>query len=343
MEYFFSDEKLEEIVRNTNAEIGKQREKYKQDRPVQNTEDENADASSSTKIRPSFAKDAIVVEMKALFRLYYLSGVLNMNHVTTKELFDKNSVVGYFRATISQARFEFLTNCLHFDDRSTREERQQNDRLAPIRNIFDHIVKVFSEVYSPSDCCTLDKMLLGFRGRCIFKMYIPSKPDKYGIKNLMTCDAKTAYMLDAFVYLGKGSCPTNVPAAHFFTLKLTETIHGTNPNLTCDNWFTSIPAAKELLQKQVNLVGTLRRKREISPSFLELKDRERNTAKFAFTGELTLLSYCPPKQTKKIVPMLSTMHATADLDATIQVPEMIEFYNKTKCGVDLMDQPTKPK
>ncbi|CAG5037649.1 unnamed protein product [Parnassius apollo] len=142
---FFSDEKLEEIVRNTNAEIGKQKEKYKRDGPVQNTEDENADASSSTKIRPSFAKDASVVEMKALFGLYYLAGVLNINHVTTKELFDKNSGVGYFRATMSQARFEFLTNCLRFDDRSTREERQQNDRLAPIRNIFDHIVKVSSE------------------------------------------------------------------------------------------------------------------------------------------------------------------------------------------------------
>ncbi|CAH2102463.1 unnamed protein product [Euphydryas editha] len=61
-------------------------------------------------------------------------------------------------------------------------------------------------------------------------------------------------MLDAYVYLGKGSYPTNVPSAHFFTLELTEKIHGTNRNLTCDNWFTSIPVAKELLQKQVTLV-----------------------------------------------------------------------------------------
>lgn len=97
-------------------------------------------------------------------------------------------------------------------------------------------------------------------------MYIPSKPDKYGIKILMTCDSKTAYMIDAFVYLGKGS---SVPAAHFFIMKLTEKIHGTNRNLTCDNWFTSIPVAKELLQKQVTLVGTLRRnKRDIPPSFV---------------------------------------------------------------------------
>lgn len=113
-----------------------------------------------------------MLEIKALFGLYYLAGVLNMNHVTTKELFDKNSDVGYFRATMSQARFEYLTNCLRFDDRSTREERQQNDRLAPIRNIFDHIVKVSNEVYSPSDCCTLVEMLLGFRvsSKCTYRV-----------------------------------------------------------------------------------------------------------------------------------------------------------------------------
>jgi hypothetical protein len=117
-----------------------------------------------------------VVELKALLLFIRLFRVLNMKHVTTKELFDKNSGVGYFRATLSQARFEFLTNCLRFGDRPSREERRKSDRLAPIRDIFDHVVKKSSELYSPSDCCTLDEMLLGFRGRCIFKMYIPSKP-----------------------------------------------------------------------------------------------------------------------------------------------------------------------
>ncbi|CAH2104301.1 unnamed protein product [Euphydryas editha] len=70
-------------------------------------------------------------------------------------------------------------------------------------------------------------------------------------------------MLDAYVYLGKGSYPTNVPSAHFFTLELTEKIHGTNRNLTCDNWFTLIPVAKELLQKQVTLVGGKDRKTKV--------------------------------------------------------------------------------
>ncbi|OWR55287.1 transposase [Danaus plexippus plexippus] len=36
--------------------------------------------------------------------------------------------------------------------------------------------------------------------------------------------------------------------------------------------------------------------------------------------------------------MLSTRHVTADPDAKNKLPEMVEFYNKTKGGVDLMDQ-----
>lgn len=336
---FFSKEKIDEIVKNTNVEIIRQRGKYKRDRPVQNTEEEES-PSTSDNIRPSFAKDTNLMEIEALIGLYYLTGVLNMNHVTTKELFDKNSGVGYFRATMTEARFEFLTNCLRFDDRSTREERRENDRLAPIRDLFDHIVNISNYVYSPSDCCTLDEMLLGFRGRCVFKMYIPSKPDKYGIKIIMLCDSKTAYMIRAVVYLGKDSAPRNIPSAHFYTMTLTEPIHGTNRNLTCDNWFTSIPVAKELLTKQVTIVGTLRKnKREIPSLLLELKNRDRNTAKFVFSEELTLLSYCPPKsKQKKVVTLLSTMHTTADPDAKNKIPEMVEYYNKTKCGVDLMDQ-----
>lgn len=75
------------------------------------------------------------------------------------------------------------------------------------------------------------------------------------------------------------------------------------------------------------------------PPLLELKDRERNTAKFAFSDKLTLLSYCPPRsKQKKVVMMLSTLHPTADPDAKNKLPEMVEYYNKTKCGVDLMDQ-----
>jgi hypothetical protein len=333
---FFSDDILNDIVTYTNLEIAVQRLKYRSDRPE---EDDEGDPIRN--VRPSFVRDVTVVELKALLGLYYLAGVLNMNAVTSRELFDKDSGVGYFRATMTEKRFEFLTNCIRFDDRATRQQRREHDRLAPIRTLFESIVNTSQQLYTPSETCTVDEQLLAFRGRCPFKMYIPSKPDKYGIKIIMMCDSKTYYMSNASVYIGKGSTTPGIPVTEFYSIQMTAPIHGTNRNCTFDNWFTSIPTAQKLHDDHsVTVVGTLKKnKAEIPPSFVELRGREKNTAMFAFSGVKTLLSYCPPKSTKKkIVMMLSTMHTQADKTATSRIPEIVEFYNSTKCGVDTFDQ-----
>ena len=132
---FFSDNVLNDIVTYTNMEIAVQRLKYTSDRPQ---EDDEGDPIRN--VRPSFVRDVNVVELKALLGLYYLAGVLNMNAVTTRELFDNDSGVGYFRATMSEKRFEFLTNCIRFDDKATRQQRREHDRLAPIRTLFEAII-----------------------------------------------------------------------------------------------------------------------------------------------------------------------------------------------------------
>lgn len=161
-------------------------------------------------------------------------------------------------------------------------------------------------------------------------MYIPSKPYKYGIKIVMCCDAKTIYMLDAEVYTGKGSSPDNIPVARYYCEKLTSSFHGTNRNLTVDKWFTSIETAKNLLEKKITIVGTLKKyKRQILPSFLSIKERQPNSAMFYFSGHLTLLSY---SEKKKNVLMLSTMHEKGDEPNTVVLPEIIQFYNSTKGG-----------
>lgn len=57
---------------------------------------------------------------------------------------------------------------------------------------------------------------------------------------------------------------------------------------------------------------------------------------YGFYDDLTLLSYVPKKS--KVVLLLSTMHNTEATDTTTGKPEIIEFYNKTKGGVDKLDQ-----
>jgi len=49
--------------------------------------------------------------------------------------------------------------------------------------------------YIPHTYCTVDEQLLGFRGKCSFRMYIPSKPDKYGLKIVTLNDAMTSYLI----------------------------------------------------------------------------------------------------------------------------------------------------
>ena len=45
--------------------------------------------------------------------------------------------------------------------------------------------------YEPSTYATFDEQLLSFRGRCAFKIYMPKKPDKYGLKIVSINDAET--------------------------------------------------------------------------------------------------------------------------------------------------------
>lgn len=117
-------------------------------------------------------------------------------------------------------------------------------------------------------------------------------------------------------------------------------IEGTNRNVTGDNWFTSIPMTEELLDaKKLTYVGTIRHnKREIPLQFKSNANREVNSSLFGFHGNLTLVSYC---QKKKSMIVLSSMHHDKAIDngtTETKKPEMITFYNRTKIGVDILDQ-----
>ncbi|KAG5896997.1 hypothetical protein JTB14_018512 [Gonioctena quinquepunctata] len=128
-------------------------------------------------------------------------------------------------------------------------------------------------------------------------MYIPSKPDKYGIKRVMMCDAETSYMCNALPFLGKeikaGNKNEGKPKSGHskeclkptkYVLQLTASIQGTNWNVTLDNWFTSVKLADQLQLNELNMVGTLRRnKKGVSSSFIEEKHKNIPSSAFAFT------------------------------------------------------------
>lgn len=112
---------------------------------------------------------------------------------------------------------------------------------------------------------------------------------------MMINDSKTYYMVNAIPYTGKVITEHNEAVPSYYMRKLSEPIHGTNRNITVDNWFTSIPLSEQMLEQyQLTLIGTLRKSnREIPPSFLNKKEIGKSL--FAFDRNKTLVFYTPKK------------------------------------------------
>ena len=77
-------------------------------------------------------------------------------------------------------------------------------------------------------------------------------------------------------------------------------------------------------------------KREIPQEFKPARKHDENSSIFGFTKDLTLVSYVPQKN--KSVVLLSSLHHDSAICSHSGEPENIEFYNKTKGTVDMLDQ-----
>ncbi|XP_067121737.1 piggyBac transposable element-derived protein 4-like [Centruroides vittatus] len=321
---FVTDDILDIIVIHTNQQIQKVQPHYERERDANTTD---------------------LQEIKALIGLFYLAAYKKVNRCHVNEMWTTDGT-GFeiARTAMSERRFRFLLANLRFDDKQTRGERLKFDKLAAVRTFLDVFTNNCIKNYNVSEYCTVDEKLEGFRGRCGFRQYIPSKPNKYGIKIFLLVDSKTFYTHNLEVYCGKQpDGPFSVSnSADSVVKRLTRPIVNSGRNITTDNWFTSFSLATDLLQDRLTLVGTIRKNRkEIPAEFLNIKNRKVNSSKFAFTKAITLVSYVPKKS--KNVLLLSSLHHSEEIDretGLAKKPEIISFYNRTKGGVDTVDQLT---
>lgn len=324
LKLFISDSVVSLITESTNIFIQEQLHKYGRDRDCRKVDER---------------------EIRAYIGILLVIGSLRSSRQNVQQIFDnsKGSGIELCYLAMSEKRFRFICRCLRFDDCRNRSERKKIDKLAPIRQLLDVFLDSFRTKFTPSEYLTIDEQLLAFRGRCSFKQYIPSKPAKYGLKVFALVDCKTAYTLKLEPYVGiQPEGPYRQSnSAEDVVLRMVESIKGSNRNITCDNWFSSFPLIKKLLEeKNLTFVGTLRKNKVgIPPEFLPNRHREPKTSLFGFQRDLTLLSYVPKKG--KSVLVVSSMHHDNEIDTATgdnRKPSMITFYNRTKIGVDLLDQ-----
>ncbi|XP_022825805.1 uncharacterized protein LOC111355922 isoform X1 [Spodoptera litura] len=316
---FITDEIVSEIVKWTNVEMSSKRQNK---RKISATE-----------------RDTTNLEIRAFIGILVLTAAMKDNHLSVNELFDPTFSGTRYISVMSKQRFEFLISCLRMDDKSLRPALRPNDPFIPIRNVWDLFIKQCRMNYVPGSEVTIDEQLLGFRGKCPFKIHIPNKAVKYGIKFPMMCDATTRYMIDADPYIGSRTNTEGMPLGEYYVKKLSSSIHGSNRNVTCDNWFISVPLAKDLIEKpyKLTIVGAIRSdKLEIPEKMKHSRARPVGSSMSAYDGSLTLVSY--KQSSSKMIYLLSSCDESKMINNSSGKPDILNFYNQTKTAVDSCDR-----
>ena len=203
--------------------------------------------------------------------------------------------------------------------------------------------------YHPSAQLSIDEAMIAFKGQSSIKQYMPKKTVKRGIKVWVRSDSLNGYVCQFSVYTGKEGSTTEVGLGGNVVKKLSQSITGKNHQLFMDNFFTSVPLFKDLLQNGIYACGTLRRDRKYLPVDMKIISKNglanRGDYQFRQDGNLVMTVW----QDTKPVCMLSTLWDPEDATTvrrkrkngdTIEVrcPNVVDIYNKNMGGVDRGDQ-----
>jgi len=108
----------------------------------------------------------------------FLALMLQMGHTIQGRLEDywtklEQLSCAFYRQTMARSRFYHILRFLHFTDNNRTVD--SHDRLWKIRDLFEILRTHFAKFYNPSEHLVVDKVIVKFKGRVIFKQYIPKK------------------------------------------------------------------------------------------------------------------------------------------------------------------------
>ncbi|XP_065664666.1 piggyBac transposable element-derived protein 4-like [Hydra vulgaris] len=271
---------------------------------------------------------------------------------------DKIFQTPVFNTVMSRNRFNLLLKFFHINDNQNLQNPNDpnRDRLYKLRPVIEKLFEKFQSVYTPNQCIAVDESLLLWKGRLLFKQYLPLKRARFGIKLFCLCE-DSGYMYRFRIYTGKQS-PTDA-----IDIQLPEECKSFNTTekivvymmlpllnkgytIWMDNWYSSCRLFHFLHHYGTTACGTIRSNR-IPLVVKNANVLNNETAAFCF-GPLLCLKY----KDKKDVYMLSSQH-----DETVSPvkrrrgrppflvntkPRCIVEYNYNMGSVDKHDQMLKP-
>ena len=254
---------------------------------------------------------------------------------------------------------------IHFTDPL---QEDPEDSLKKLSSFLDSLSESFANVYVPEQNVAVDEYLSLWKGRLKFRVYIPSKRERYGVKIYMLCESKTGYLVSFIIYCGgdtKYTPPAGIDLLKDFdeyanpskvVLSLASTILNQGYCIIVDNLYTSPELARTFFENGTDIYGTLRKKKGLPQNFRKWKPQKG-------IGIEPMMKFCDKKfvvfrcndpykkKSTKVVSTLSSIHVGELVDTgkadfatkqNIVKPDAIVDYNENMGGVDLLSRVIVP-
>jgi len=277
-------------------------------------------------------------EMKRFLGLVFLMGCIKKPRIEDYWSTDPTIATPIFNRTMQRDRFELILKFWHY---CNNEELPDDDRQFKLRHIIDMLISRFQAVYTLERDISIDEAMVLWRGRLTFRQFIPGRCHKYGVKLYLLCEP-SGYVYNLLVYCGKMDAISGFGHAETVVLTLMDNILDRGHVLYTDNFYTSVPLAEQLLNRQTYLCGTLRRNHEHLPEAVVTAQPKRNDAAAWKSGQITVLKW----NDKRDIIMLSTAHAGRIVEGSrrnrsgnlVKKPDCLLAFNDRMCSVDRLDQ-----
>ncbi|XP_017542257.2 piggyBac transposable element-derived protein 4-like [Pygocentrus nattereri] len=265
----------------------------------------------------------------------------------------------FVRRIMRRDRFQAISWSLHISDPDKDSENNANkgtagyDRLMKIRSLMESLKVACKAFYHPKKHLSIDERMVPTKAKNGLKMYIKSKPHKWGYKLFVLCDSANGYTCDFIVCTGKSQFKSPHGLSYDSVVSLLNpSFLGTGYVLYCDSFYTSPTLFRDLYEMKIGACGTVRENRSGYPRTQEnslSRTSERGSMRWIRQGPLLFVKWVDTKE----VSICSTIHKayTGDVvsrrqrqpDGTWKVrefhlPAPIKAYNKYMGGVDLSDQ-----
>ena len=164
-----------------------------------------------------------------------------------------------------RSQFEKIRQCLDLNNRKNVLRHRAYDKVFKVWSLLDLISHTFCNEDRRSKFVFIDEATVKYKGRLGFKQYMPMKPVKRGIEVWVQADVMSGLVRAIQVYTGKGGRQPEHDLSHRVVSDLVCDLHGKNYHIFCDNFFTSVRLAKDLLRNDFYLCGTTRSNRTDFP------------------------------------------------------------------------------